>query len=74
MTSLTHLTNMLNQNKITRRKFITGASALGLSVAVSPFSLPGKNPGGCPQKRRSSDSGVYRRINHRFHEPGNPYF
>ncbi len=50
MTSLTHLTNMLNQNKITRRKFITGASALGLSVAVSPFLFPGKTLAAVPKK------------------------
>ncbi len=50
MTPFAHLTNMLNQNKISRRDFITQASALGLSVAASPFLFPGKARAAVPKK------------------------
>ncbi|CCK79730.1 ABC transporter substrate-binding protein [Desulfobacula toluolica] len=41
MTDLSSLTQMFNQNKISRRQFLTGMSALGLAAAVSPAMLPG---------------------------------
>ncbi len=39
MSELSKLTKLFNQNKISRRQFVAGVSALGLAVAVSPAML-----------------------------------
>ncbi len=50
MTDLSFLTQMLNQKKISRRQFITGVSALGLTAALSPAFLSGNAMAATPQK------------------------
>lgn len=50
MTELLRLTNMLNEKKISRRQFITQASALGLAAAVSPVLLSGTARAATPKK------------------------
>ncbi|MCD4677846.1 MAG: ABC transporter substrate-binding protein, partial [Desulfobacula sp.] len=50
MTDLSFLTQMFNQNKISRRQFITGVSALGLTAVLSPAFLPGCGKEVTPQK------------------------
>jgi len=50
MTDLSLLTQMFNQKKISRRQFIKGASALGLTTALSPAFLSGNAMASTPQK------------------------
>ncbi|MFO7884110.1 MAG: ABC transporter substrate-binding protein [Desulfobacteraceae bacterium] len=50
MTDLSHLNALFNQNKISRRQFITQASALGLAAAVSPAFLAGRADAAVPKK------------------------
>ncbi|MBW2177254.1 MAG: twin-arginine translocation signal domain-containing protein, partial [Deltaproteobacteria bacterium] len=41
MSELSKLTKLFNQNKISRRQFISQVSALGLAVTLSPALLAG---------------------------------
>ena len=50
MSELSSLTKMLNQNKISRRQFLTQVSALGLAAAVSPALLSGTAQASVPKK------------------------
>ncbi|MBL6992429.1 ABC transporter substrate-binding protein [Desulfobacula sp.] len=50
MSELEKLTKMFNQNKISRRQFITQVSALGLAAAVSPALLAGTAQASVPKK------------------------
>jgi len=50
MSELSKLTELFNQNKISRRQFITQVSALGLAVAVSPALLAGTARASVPKK------------------------
>ncbi|MCD4718645.1 MAG: twin-arginine translocation signal domain-containing protein [Desulfobacula sp.] len=50
MTDLSFLTQMFNQKKISRRQFIKGVSALGLTAALSPAFLSGNAMAATPQK------------------------
>jgi peptide/nickel transport system substrate-binding protein len=50
MSELSRLTKMFEQNKISRRQFITQVSALGLMAAVSPALLSGTAHASVPKK------------------------
>ncbi len=50
MSKLSHLNEMFQQNKITRRQFITQASVLGLTAAISPALLSGTAKAAVPKK------------------------
>ena len=50
MSELSRLTKMFKQNKISRRRFITQVSALGLTAAVSPALLSGTAQASVPKK------------------------
>lgn len=50
MSELSRLTELLAQNKISRRQFITQATALGLAAAVSPALLAGTARASVPKK------------------------
>ncbi|WP_300458397.1 ABC transporter substrate-binding protein [Desulfobacula sp.] len=50
MTDLSFLTQLYHQNKITRRQFITGVSAMGLAAAISPALLSGTAQASVPKK------------------------
>ncbi|RLC00497.1 MAG: peptide ABC transporter substrate-binding protein, partial [Deltaproteobacteria bacterium] len=50
MTDLSFLTQLFNQKKISRRQFITGVSALGLTAALSPALLSGNAMAATPRK------------------------
>jgi len=50
MTELSKLTELFKQNKISRRRFISQVSALGLAVAVSPALLSGTAQASVPKK------------------------
>ena len=50
MSELSKLTELFNQNKISRRQFITQVSALGLAVAVPPALLAGTARASVPKK------------------------
>jgi peptide/nickel transport system substrate-binding protein len=50
MTDLSFLTEMYNQKKISRRQFIKGVSALGLTAALSPTLLSGNANAATPKK------------------------
>lgn len=50
MTELSNLQQMYQQNKISRRQFLAGLSALGLTAAVSPAMLSGTARAATPKK------------------------
>ncbi len=50
MSELSKLTKMFNQNKISRRQFVTQVSALGLAAAISPALLAGTAHASVPKK------------------------
>lgn len=50
MTDLSHLIQMVDQKKISRRKFLTQVSALGLTAALSPTLLSGNAFAATPKK------------------------
>jgi peptide/nickel transport system substrate-binding protein len=50
MSELSKLTKLFNQNKISRREFISQVSALGLAVTVSPALLAGTARAAVPKK------------------------
>lgn len=50
MSEIVKLTKMFNQNKISRRQFITQVSALGLAAAISPALLAGTAQASVPKK------------------------
>ena len=50
MSELSRLTKMFEQNKISRRQFMTQVSALGLMAAVSPALLSGTAHASVPKK------------------------
>ena len=50
MSELAKLTKMFNQNKISRRQFITQVSALGLAATLSPALLAGTAQAAVPKK------------------------
>lgn len=50
MTDPSFLTQMFNQKKISRRQFVKGLSALGITAALSPSFLSGNAMAGTPQK------------------------
>jgi len=50
MSELSKLTKMFNQNKISRRQFITQVSALGLAATISPALLAGTARASVPKK------------------------
>ena len=50
MSELSKLTKMFNENKISRRQFITRVSALGLAAAISPALLSGAAQASVPKK------------------------
>ncbi len=64
MSELSKLTELFNQNKISRRQFITQVSALGLAAAVSPALLAGTARAAVPKKGGRFANGGYRRVNH----------
>jgi peptide/nickel transport system substrate-binding protein len=62
MSERSKLTKMFNQNKISRRQFVSQVSALGLAAAVSPALLAGTTRASVPKKGgRFMDSW---RVNH----------
>ena len=50
MSELSKLTEMFNQNKISRRQFVARVSALGLAVAISPAMLVSRAQAAVPKK------------------------
>ena len=50
MSELSKLTKLFNENKISRRQFVTQVSALGLAVAVSPAMLVSRAQAAVPKK------------------------
>jgi len=50
MTDALYLESLLKQNRISRREFITRASALGLAAAVSPAFLAGRAAAATPRQ------------------------
>ena len=50
MTILEKLEDMLREGKITRREFLTKASALGVAAAISPAILGSKAEAAAPKK------------------------
>jgi len=50
MSELSKLTKLFNQNKISRRQFISQVSALGLAVTLSPVLLAGTAQASAPKK------------------------
>jgi len=50
MSELSRLTKLFNENKISRRQFITQVSALGLAAAISPALLAGTAQASVPKK------------------------
>lgn len=50
MTNQFELENLLNENKISRRQFISQASALGITAALPSFLMPGTARASTPQK------------------------
>ena len=50
MSGFTHLKELFEQRKITRRQFIAQASALGFAAAISPALLSGNAMAATPKK------------------------